>query len=568
MPKAFFELERIDGDALRRVGGLLRAAGYTEEGVRDRLGLDDIGQIRLEAYPHYVGHRLRRRDPLDLAILLFLLQGVVAVEELDALLDADARRVLRDAGVLLGDRASRTYRSRVSLYPLEDKLFFTDHRFAHHPWLEARVPREPVMYLGADTYFLARTTIRRPVRAALDLCTGAGVHAILAAGSVERAVGVDINRRAVNFARLNAMLNDAWNAVFLEGDLFSPVGGERFDLVLANPPFVPSPVYELAYRDGGPSGADVLRRIVSSLPDFLSSDGVAHVVTHVAEREGEPYLERVRRWLGGANFHLHSLRLGEDDIVDYAIAQTKRVFGERYARYAGRLTEWATNLRAQRFRRVVGVVLSFQWNAESPSPPWTQEDEVQTPPRGNIASELARLLAAKRRVREMRDLAALDAYRVGVPDDLQLTELRRPTGRGFQTQGYRVTLRHAAFSPELEIKPLVRDLLERIDNRSTVPQVIERLAADLGKSPADIGERCRRALLVMFERGLVTFDEVEGPSAERAELAAKSEPAPAEEDPFEHSGEAEGAPEPASSGEGASQGPGATIVQRSGDDPG
>ena len=79
---------------------------------------------------------------------------------------------------------------------------------------------------------------------------------IPAASAAERVVGVDSNRRAVGFARLNGMLGDAWNAVFVEGDLYGPVAGERFNLILANPPFVASPVYELAFRDGGPSGAD------------------------------------------------------------------------------------------------------------------------------------------------------------------------------------------------------------------------------------------------------------------------------------------------------------------------
>jgi hypothetical protein len=534
--RPFFDLERIDPDGLRRIAGLLRGAGYTEKGIRERLGLDDVASIDLSRYPHYLKNRLRRRSSLDLAIRLFLLQEPVPAEELDGVLDREARKQLRAAGVLLPEGSSRTYRARASLYPVEDKLFFTDHHFAHTPFLKARVPRNPVMYLGADSYFLARTTVRKPIRSALDLCTGSGVHAILAAGSAERAVGVDISSRAVNFSRLNAMLNDAWNAVFVEGDLYSPVGGERFDLILANPPFVPSPVYQLTYRDGGPSGADVLRRIVAALPDFLTTDGTAQIVTHIAEREGEPYLERIRRWLGGANFNLHSLRLGEEDIVDYAMSHTKRTFGETYARHSAQLTEWVTNLRSQRFKRVLAVVLTFQWNGEAPTPPWSQEDECKAP-RVAVANELSRMLAAKTRVRTMTDLTALDGMRLCVPDDLLLIERRRPTGSGFETKGFRVELKDAHLSPELDIKPLVRDLLERVDNRSTVPQVIARLADDTGQPISDLNDRCRRAFLIMFERGLVTFDEVALPAGKPEPVAASAAGTGAAEDPFMHSSE-------------------------------
>lgn len=542
--KPFFDLERIDPDGLRRVAGVLRGAGYTEKGVRDRLGLKDLCQVALSAYPYYHGRCLRRRGKLDLAIALFLLQGTVTAEQLAELFDGPSRKVLRAARIIVGDRATKTWRARVSIYPIgEERLFCTDHKFQHDGWLKARVPRDPVMYLGADTYYLARTTLHGPIRSALDICTGSGVHGILAAGSAERAVGVDISPRAVNFARLNAMLNDAWNAVFLEGDLFGPVGGERFDLILANPPFVASPVYELAYRDGGPSGADVLRRIVAALPDYLTSGGVAQVVTHIAERDGEKYLDRIRRWMGGANMHLHSLRLGEEDILDYAVAHTKRAFKEDYDRYSGKLTEWITNLRSQRFKRVLGVILTFVWNEEAPHPPWTQEDEAK-PPTHNIAKELSRLLSAKKRVRKFGSLQELDAMRVGIPDDLTLTERRRPTGSGFETKDFRVVFKNATLSPELDIKPLVRDLLERVDNRSTVPEVIARLAKDTQQSASSLDERCRRAFLIMFERGLVTLDAVSGsakPSTktppEPIEIAPRATTEQPEEDPFRSSQE-------------------------------
>ena len=526
--RQLFDLERIDPDAIRRVGTTLRENGFTERGVRERLGVEDVSSLRLSAYPYFLARRLRHRSPADVAVALFLLQEEITEEELAELFDAASRKVLRESGLLVGSKASRTWRSRVDIHPVgEERLFVTDHRHTHHAaWLSARVPREPVMYLGADSYYLARATIRRPVRSVLDLCTGSGVHAILAAGDAERVVGTDVNPRAVNFARLNAMLNDAWNAVFLEGDLFAPINKERFELILANPPFVPSPIYELAYRDGGPSGADVLRRIVGALPDHLEKGGVAHVVTHVAEREGERYLDRLRRWLGGANMHLHSTRLGEEEILDYAITQTKRAFGEDFPRYSERLMQWVTNMRSQRFKRVLGVVLSFAWNEEAPLAPWTQEDEAK-PPHEPFGHELSRLFSAKQRARTLAP-ANLDALRVGVPDDLLLQERRRPTPEGFVTKDYRVLLKKTLLSPELDVKPLVKDLLERVDNRSTVPELIARLAAETNQEPSAIDERCRRALLVMFERGLVTFDDPGSPPA--------AEPARAARDPLKASG--------------------------------
>src|SRR5439155_1400561 len=115
-------------------------------------------------------------------------------------------------------------------------------------------------------------------------------------------------------------------------------------------------------------------------------------------------------------------------------------------------------------------------------------------------------------------LRALDRCRVGVPDDLLLVERRRPTGTGFETKDFRITWKDPVLTPELEIKPLVRDLLERVDNRATVPEIIARYARDTKTSVEEVDERCRRAFLAMLERGLVTLDEVEGAAAPRPEI--------------------------------------------------
>ena len=58
-----------------------------------------------------------------------------------------------------------------------------------------------VLGVGGATRILAALTVRRQVGAALDLGTGSGVHALLAARHAERVVGVDLNRRALRLAR-------------------------------------------------------------------------------------------------------------------------------------------------------------------------------------------------------------------------------------------------------------------------------------------------------------------------------------------------------------------------------
>jgi methylase of polypeptide subunit release factors len=88
---------------------------------------------------------------------------------------------------------------------------------------------------------------------------------------------VDINEAAVRCARVNALVHRVEDRVeALCGDLFAPVAGRTFDLVLFNPPFLPGTPgdgFDRAFRAG-----DVLERFASALPGHLAPGGRALVV--------------------------------------------------------------------------------------------------------------------------------------------------------------------------------------------------------------------------------------------------------------------------------------------------
>jgi HemK-related putative methylase len=111
----------------------------------------------------------------------------------------------------------------------------------------------------------------------LDMGTGSGVCAIFAARYAQRVVAVDINLAAVRCAGINAMLNKVEHRLNVRhGDLFAPVAGERFDLILFNPPFlrgVPRDDRERAWRS-----LDVAERFAASVGNHLKPSGSALVV--------------------------------------------------------------------------------------------------------------------------------------------------------------------------------------------------------------------------------------------------------------------------------------------------
>ncbi|MEV7405485.1 HemK2/MTQ2 family protein methyltransferase [Streptomyces sp. NPDC091267] len=153
--------------------------------------------------------------------------------------------------------------------------------------LHGRVLRLPGVYgPQADSSFLA-SAMRRDLVAPgvdlLDLCTGSGVLALHAARLGARVTAVDISRRAVASARLNAALARLPVSVH-RGDLLSALPGRSFDVLVSNPPYVPAPSLSLPRRgarrawDAGLDGRILIDRICDAAPVALRPGGLMLMV--------------------------------------------------------------------------------------------------------------------------------------------------------------------------------------------------------------------------------------------------------------------------------------------------
>ncbi|MFI6600122.1 HemK2/MTQ2 family protein methyltransferase [Nonomuraea sp. NPDC050536] len=134
----------------------------------------------------------------------------------------------------------------------------------------------------ADTGLLLEALARDhlpPGARVLDLCTGTGLVALVAArGAVSQVTAVDMSRRAVLAARFNALVRGLRVRV-IRGDLFAPLQGESFDVILANPPYVAGPARNTALAwDAGIDGRRVLDPICVQAPAYLSPGGTLLIV--------------------------------------------------------------------------------------------------------------------------------------------------------------------------------------------------------------------------------------------------------------------------------------------------
>lgn len=165
--------------------------------------------------------------------------------------------------------------------------------------------QEDSVFFGPDTYRFAQTINRHMqttgcvIKRAVDIGCGTGAGALLIARANPEAevFAVDINPKALDFTRVNAELAGLSNVVCHTSNVLNDVEG-RFDLIVANPPYMKDS-RQRAYRHGGDAlGADLSVRIVHESIERLSAGGSLLLYTGVAIVEGQdPFLASVKEAL-------------------------------------------------------------------------------------------------------------------------------------------------------------------------------------------------------------------------------------------------------------------------------
>jgi ribosomal peptide maturation radical SAM protein 1 len=188
---------------------------------------------------------------------------------------------------------------RYAIVPVDGRLFVTS-RLAG----DASAPESVAVYVGLDTMELIDYTRIVPHASLLDLGCGGGLVGIsrLLDDPSCRVTGVDVVDEAIEAARVNAAIHAVPYDVRV-GDLYHAVPGERFELILADPPALalPDDMAFPVYGTGGRDGDDLLRRIIAGAPSHLTPGGRLIAVTELQCRAGViPLLDWAREWLAGS----------------------------------------------------------------------------------------------------------------------------------------------------------------------------------------------------------------------------------------------------------------------------
>jgi len=220
---------------------------------------------------------------LDEAAYLILEGLHLPIDTLDPFLDAKLLRSERtrlDALIEARVTTRKPAAYLVNRAYIQGVPFYVDERVI--------VPRSFIGELLITTLSDDESPIDDPedISSVLDLCTGGGSLAVLAARVFPNAAidAVDLSADALAVAERNVVEHGLADRIrLLEGDLFGPLKHERYDLILTNPPYVDAeslaafpPEYAAEPRmahAGGEDGLDVVRRILAEAPRRLTEDG-------------------------------------------------------------------------------------------------------------------------------------------------------------------------------------------------------------------------------------------------------------------------------------------------------
>lgn len=148
--------------------------------------------------------------------------------------------------------------------------YFRDFRFEVY---------EDVYEPSDDSLLLAENLVIKSGDKVLDTGTGIGIQAITAVKNSKSVLAVDIDPNAIETAKRNAELNMIMNIEFRISNLFDNIKkSEKFDLIIFNPPYLPSEHIFDASLDGGKNGTEVIEKFLKSVSDYLRPGGKFEVI--------------------------------------------------------------------------------------------------------------------------------------------------------------------------------------------------------------------------------------------------------------------------------------------------
>jgi SAM-dependent methyltransferase len=470
-------------DAVVAFATVLRSAGYSVRGVRDAIG----SGAAVSLSPTEVVAAQSRLEPgsrLASLIELFLLGVELPGRAAEAALAPVPVAELTAAGVI--EQRGDMVRARIRVLPYEDLLIACDR----DPELDGRLEPDHVGAIHASSVLLARITPRRRVEHALDIGCGCGFQALLLARHADAVLATDVNPRALEFGRLNAELNGIENITWRLGDGVEPALGERFDLVVANPPYVIAPRSRFAFRDSPLPGDAFCEQLVRETPGLLTPGGIACLLASWIVGAGEAWSTRPAAWAEASGRGRVLLHLETVDAASNAVRWAVPRAGVGRAEATSLVREWIEHYRAEGIRTIAyGAVVLH------PTPALTLIELAGTPG-PEAAAQIERIIDGHALLVGGAAASLLDAV-LTLPAGHRLDWTLEASAGAWQLRRSQVSV-DGGLGLGVDLDRAAAQILARLDGSHTVRELLRGDAA--GASLDRLGELVRAGLIGISHR--------------------------------------------------------------------
>lgn len=481
-----------DTAAARILGEALRSVGYSEVGVGRLLG-DEAYSADREDAPVFE----RRLPRTNLATLLraFFLQLPVPVK--DALAALGRRGVDALTATALAEVGNEIV-PRVRILPVGKLLVASDG------YVKGGEPPDYVAAYTPTSRVCDALTPRHRVARALDVGTGSGAQALLAARHARHVVATDVNPRALAYTELNAALNGFGNIECRPGSLFDPVAGEKFDLITCNAPYVVSPEQRFAYRDSGFQGDEISELVVREAAGHLNDGGFAILLVSWIARDEDAPDERALAWIEVTDCDSWILPVWDSDPLGHAATWNVDLAGDAEA-FSSALDDWTNYLARLGVRWVTeGAIVLRRRLGRGHT---VRVDEIDEDALEDAGGQVQRAFAARARLAELKGAGELLDAPLAIATAMQLEHELRPR-RGRTATGSAYIQLAEGTNSTVEVTPRVLEIVSSLDGSAPLRDVIEAAAARLGLSQSQTTGLRREALDVsreLLELGALEF---------------------------------------------------------------
>jgi SAM-dependent methyltransferase len=498
-----FPLTLGGDDDFARVAEYLRGAAYDAQTVCERLGVselfavDDLPREAIALPP-------AADDPLAFLVRTFLLLEPALEAVLRARLDVSTRAAFERLGLLAPQPDGATWTAPVLLYPVGEFHIASDrHRDQDgSPSTPSSDAVFPAIFPGSMLFL--RLLPQGAYQDALDLGAGTGIGALELSRRVRRVVATDLTERATHFTRFNQRLNARANVEAVTGDLYEPVAGRTFDCIVSHPPYVPSPDDAFVFRDGGPTGERIVRRMIAELPAVLRPGGMFCAVCAGWDTAEGTLEERVRGWLG-AQADEFDLVLGVEEALEPA-ELAERLIRPGWRGERGSAATWEARFReAGLMSHVYGALaLARRGGAGAPGTlrTWLSAGTQGSDLERAVATLTQRATQIATGTRE----SAVDKLRPRLADGLTVHVEYTTRARALAPAEV-ILATQQPFRSRTRIDPWMLALVSAFDGKHRPPEILAALRARRGVPEGFTQEDLRRLLELLLERGYVDADD-------------------------------------------------------------